>query len=212
MEEVNSNQTGDELEQGDSNLDGDESDTEISLEELFGDDESDDKAEKEQSFLETYNKAFGTTFKTIEAAQKSNKELVTKLTNKGREEKAVKDTTTKTDKVEEQNRTVEIPAVVKSLYFGAKPEAKLVWAEVEKAAKLTGRDAFELYESEPFFQEKAKSLYNEEEEQEDGKRKVKNPSFTSGGKSGGSKMNLSAADRALLARRGLKESDVKSSN
>jgi len=208
-------QTGEES--NDTSNQDEETDSESSedLSKFFGDDETsdEDKEKAQKGFLETFNKMSGKNFKSVDALVKSMKEADKAFAKAGtrtvdKEEKA--DTDKKSGETT-KSEPVKVPKVIETLYFDSRPEAKLVWKEVEKAARLTGRDPFELYESEEFFKEKAKVLYEEKHGEEENKSKVKDPSFQGGAKkgSGSSKVTLSEADRALLRRRGLTEKDVK---
>ncbi len=177
---------------------------EESFEELFSDDDdTEEREEKEKAFLENLNKLSGKKFKSLSDAAKSIKQADKLFVEQGRKKK--EDAPAKP-----VVQTQEVPAVIKSIYFNTYPESKLVWKDVEKAARLTGRDPFELYESEKFFQEKAAALYEAQNTDEVDKKKVKDPSAPYGGKGGDrSKLALSEADRALLKHRGLTEKDVK---
>jgi len=69
-----------------------------------------------------------------------------------------------------------VHSVLKSLYFDKHPEAKEYWAEVEKEAKLLGKDAFELYESSSFLKGEAKARHDAKIEEETNKAKIDKPS------------------------------------
>lgn len=187
----------------------DESLSEESLEALFSDDESGkSKEEKESDFLDNLNKLTGKKFKSLQDAAKSIKQIDEAFREKGREKKEdkgeEKETVTRTE--------VKIPSWAAALYIQNNPEYKLVQKKVEKIAKQLGKDPFEVYEDDDFsfFKAEAKSLYEEANESEENKGKVKNPSNPSQGK-GAKKHNISLtdADRALLSQHGLSEKDVK---
>ena len=80
---------------------------------------------------------------------------------------------------EPQKEAPAIPSVhsvLKSLYFDKHPEAKEYWSEVEKEAKLLGKDAFELYESSSFLRGEAKARHDAKIEEETNKAKIDKPS------------------------------------
>lgn len=188
-----------------------ETDSESSqdLSKFFGDDDTseEERENAKKSFLETYNKMSGKNFKSIDALVKSTKEADKAFAQGGvNKSKPAAEPTKETAKPE----PMKVPKVVETLYFNARPEAKEVWEEVEKAARLTGKDPFELYESSKYFQNEAQALYEEKHKDEEGKSKVKDPSFSPGRKGAAApKITLSDADRALLKHRGLSEKDVK---
>lgn len=186
----------------------DESLSEESLSALFSDDESgESKEDKESNFLANLNKLTGKNFKSLKDAAKSIKQVDETFREKGREKKVVEEVEKQTPKTE----TV-IPGWAKALYIQNNPEYQFVQKKVEKIAKQMGRDPFEVYEDQDFsfFKSEAKSLYEEANESEGNKGKVKNPSSPSQGKTARkSNIVLSEADRALLSQHGLSEKDVK---
>ena len=80
----------------------------------------------------------------------------------------------KQEKKEES--TPQLNSVLKTLYFDKFPETKEVWEEVEKEAKLLGKDPFELYESSSYFKGEAKARHNAKIEEEENKSKIAKPS------------------------------------
>jgi hypothetical protein len=204
-EELKSN-SGDSVDIDSNQNQEDDSLSEESLEALFSDDESGkSKEDKESDFLENLNKLTGKSFKNLKDAAKSIKQVDEAFREKGREKKEEKEeVVTKSE--------VKIPGWAAALYIQSNPEYKLVQKKVEKIAKQLGKDPFEVYEDEDFsfFKTEAKSLYDEANESEENKGKVKNPSNPSQGK-GARKSNilLNDADRALLSQHGLTEKDVK---
>jgi hypothetical protein len=105
-----------------------------------------------------------------------------------------------------KQQEVKISPVVEKLYFNANPEAKIVWDEVKKAATLTGKDPFELYEEETFFKEKALRKSEENQEEQSAKEKINGTSKKIIGTPSG--INLTDEEKALLRRRGLTEKDI----
>lgn len=205
-EELKSN-AGDSVDTDSNQNMEDESLSEESLETLFSDDESGkSKAEQESDFLEKVNKMVpGMSFKDLKGLAKTLSQKRDEFREKGREKKEEKEeVVTKTE--------VKIPSWAAALYIQNNPEYKLVQKKVEKIAKQLGKDPFEVYEDEDFsfFKAEAKSLYDEANESEENKGKVKNPSNPSQGK-GARKNNilLTDADRMLLSQHGLSEKDVK---
>lgn len=78
-----------------------------------------------------------------------------------------------------QEKREDIPqtnSVLRTLYFDKFPETKEVWEEVEKEAKLLGKDPFELYESSSYFKGEAKARHNAKIEEEENKSKIAKPS------------------------------------
>lgn len=78
-----------------------------------------------------------------------------------------------------QKKREDIPqtnSVLRTLYFDKFPETKEVWEEVEKEAKLLGKDPFELYESSSYFKGEAKARHNAKIEEEENKSKIAKPS------------------------------------
>lgn len=69
-----------------------------------------------------------------------------------------------------------VHSVLKSLYFDKHPEAQEYWGEVEKEAKLLGKDPFELYESSSFLRGEAKARHDAKIEEETNKAKIEKPS------------------------------------
>lgn len=204
-------QTGEEH---DSSNRDEETDSESSqdLSKFFGDDEtSNEEREKAQTaFLETFNKMSGKKFKSVDALVKSMKEADKAFAKAGTVAKPKEGEKEETMKKEAAFR---VPKVIETLYFEAKPEAREVWKDVERAAKELNKDPFELYESSKFFQSEAKALYEEKNANEEDKGKVKDPSFVPTKKGQATqKLNLSDADRALLRAHGLSEKDVKISS
>lgn len=187
----------------------DDSLSEESLSALFSDDESgESKEDQERKFLEKINKMVpGMSFKDLKGLAKSLAQNRDDFREKGREKKVVEEVEKQTPKTE----TV-IPGWAKALYIQNNPEYQFVQKKVEKIAKQMGRDPFEVYEDQDFsfFKSEAKSLYEEANESEGNKGKVKNPSSPSQGKTARkSNIVLSEADRALLSQHGLSEKDVK---
>jgi hypothetical protein len=78
-----------------------------------------------------------------------------------------------------QEKREDIPqtnSVLRTLYFDKFPETKEVWEEVEKEAKLLGKDPFELYESSSYFKGEAKARHNAKIEEEENKSRIAKPS------------------------------------
>lgn len=111
-----------------------------------------------EAFLKKINEIEGRDYKTIEAYQKTVKERQKAFAENG-QAKVVAD-----KKAIDNNGSNE---VIKSLYFNANPEAKLIWDTVEKEAKNLGKDPFELYESSAYLKGEAQALA------EDGKNETK---------------------------------------
>lgn len=175
------------------------------LAELFSDDESGkSKEEQESDFLVNLNKLTGKNFKSLNDAAKSIKQVDEMFREKGREKE--------TAKVQEpEQKEVKIPNWAVALYLKQNPEYSLVQKKVERVAKQLGRDALDVYEDPDFsfFKSEAKTLLEEQAEDESNKGKVKSPSAPAKGKKAVNvNLNLSDADRALLAKRGLSEKDV----
>lgn len=123
--------------------------------------------------------------------------------------RAKKGAENKDEKEVTQKESPAVPTVVERLYFNANPEAKLVWDDVKKAAKLTGKDPYELYEDEPFFKEKALSKANSEQSEQSAKEKVNSSSKRV---LGTSSVALTSEEKRLLSRRGLTEKDINKYN
>ena len=67
-------------------------------------------------------------------------------------------------------------SVLKNLYMKANPEAQEVWEDVEKEAKLLGKDPFELYEASSYFKGEAKARIEAKKVEEESRRKIEKPS------------------------------------
>ncbi|MBK9482673.1 MAG: hypothetical protein IPO02_11995 [Bacteroidetes bacterium] len=65
--------------------------------------------------------------------------------------------------------------ILKSLYLKANPDAAIIWDEVEKEAKLLGKDPYSLYESSSYFKGEAKARAEAKSREETNKNKVKSP-------------------------------------
>jgi len=91
----------------------------------------------------------------------------------GREKKEVKEIK-EVEKIEPTEQASS--PVLKSLYFKANPEAQEIWTEVEKEAKLLGKDPFTLYESSSYFKGEAKARAEAKAEDEVNKTKIGRPS------------------------------------
>lgn len=178
----------------DLNLGGGEENDE-SLDALFAGDDTD-----EESNLEKINKATGKDFKSMKEVAKSLSQLDKLFAQNGAKKK---------DEPKKESVS-SMPKVIESMYFKANPEAKAIWTKVQKVAQKMGRDPFEVYEDDDFsfLRAEAKALHDDSEEVDKNGKKINNPSKkVIGTKS--SNVELSDGDRALLKRRGLKESDVK---
>ena len=79
-------------------------------------------------------------------------------------------------KKEKREEIPQTNSVLRTLYFDKFPETKQVWEEVEKEAKLLGKDPFELYESSSYFKGEAKARHNAKIEEEENKSKIAKPS------------------------------------
>lgn len=181
----------------DSNLiDGEDNDE--SLDALFADIDDND----EESNLEKINKATGKDFKSMKDVAKSLSQLDKLFPQNGFKKK---------EEIKKEDATMtSMPKIFESIYFKTNPEAKAVWPKVQKVAQKMGRDPFEVYEDDDFsfLRTEAQALYDDTEEVDKNGKKVNKPSKkVTGSKSSG--VEFSDADRALLKRRGLKESDVK---
>lgn len=108
------------------------------------------------------------------------------FSNQGRKQKEEKQPEKK-EEVPIKEATPQINPVLKTLYFDKFPETKEVWEEVEKEAKLLGKDPFELYESSSYFKGEAKSRFDAKAEEERNKEKIAKPS----GIPGSSKTDIS---------------------
>lgn len=165
MSEEKSNQTGDE-EDIENLFEGDEEDDETKKSNQDGD--SEDALLAGEEALKVFNKRVGKNYKSWDEVSK-REQTVDEFYAKGGKEK-------QGEKKLEKKAEEKPSNVIKNLFFNANPEAKEVWDEVEKAAKLTGRDPFDLYTDETFLQEKAKAKFEERKAEEEAKLKVSDPS------------------------------------
>ena len=147
----------------DSNRQGDAQDDSVELSELIETLDS----ETQEAVLEVVNKATKKDFKGIDGLVKSLREGDKLGIELGQLRKQLKDKPDKSDadkqspKGDEQEPKKEAPSVIspviKGIYFKQNPEVEHVWDEVLEAAKDTGRDPFEVYESSRYFQGEAKA-------------------------------------------------------
>lgn len=158
--------------------------SEEALQAIFSEVDMDDDQKKaltekiQGETLAAYNKANGKNFKSWDEAIKSRREAEKALTEQGRkpkEEAKPGDEPDKRSTAEAAGET-KISPVIKNLYFKNFPEAAEIWSEVEQAAKDTGKDPFELYESSKYFQGEAKARYEVKQSENAAKHKIETPS------------------------------------
>jgi hypothetical protein len=91
-----------------------------------------------------------------------------------------KETEKQPEPQKEASATPAVHSVLKTLYFDKHPEAQDYWEQVEKEAKLLGRDPFELYESSAYLKGEAKARHDAKIEEETNKKKIDPPSNGTG--------------------------------
>lgn len=91
-----------------------------------------------------------------------------------------KETVKQTEPQKEAQATPAVHSVLKTLYFDKHPEAQDYWEQVEKEAKLLGKDPFELYESSAYLKGEAKARHDAKIEEETNKKKIDTPSNGTG--------------------------------
>jgi hypothetical protein len=91
-----------------------------------------------------------------------------------------KETEKQPEPQKEASATPAVHSVLKTLYFDKHPEAQDYWEQVEKEAKLLGRDPFELYESSTYLKGEAKARHDAKIEEETNKKKIDTPSNGTG--------------------------------
>jgi hypothetical protein len=91
-----------------------------------------------------------------------------------------KETEKQPEPQKEASATPAVHSVLKTLYFDKHPEAQDYWEQVEKEAKLLGRDPFELYESSAYLKGEAKARHDAKIEEETNKKKIDTPSNGTG--------------------------------
>lgn len=125
---------------------------------LFSDEESEEMPTREE-----YNRLL-----------KGTQKLATEL---GRLKKQSTQTEVKTEaKQEVRSASPEANPVLKNLYLKANPEAELIWDEVEKEAKMLGKDPFTLYENSSYFKGEAKARADAKSEDMSNISKIGKPS------------------------------------
>jgi hypothetical protein len=169
----------------DQHLDGNEEETSTSDETRESDSASEDLDslfEDDSPKDETPEEKVKRLEEKIARIEKGVKKLATE---RGREKKEQKERPTE-EKVEKTESNVN--PVLKSLYFKANPEAQEIWDEVEKDARLLGKDPFVLYESSAYYKGEAKARAEAKAEEEKNKAKVNKPSSEVGFKADFSKI------------------------
>jgi hypothetical protein len=145
----------------------DGSESEDALDELF---KSDDDSQEE---LEDSEKV-----KKLEERLGNIEKGVKKFfSENGRKQK---ETEKQPEPQKEASATPAVHSVLKTLYFDKHPEAQDYWEQVEKEAKLLGRDPFELYESSAYLKGEAKARHDAKIEEETNKKKIDPPSNGTG--------------------------------
>ncbi len=139
------------------------SESEDALDDLF---KSDDDSQDE---LEDYEKV-----KKLEERLGNIEKGVKKFfSENGRKQKEIEKQPEKKEEVIETKSPVH--SVLKTLYFDKHPEAQDYWEQVEKEAKLLGKDPFELYESSAYLKGEAKARHDAKIEEETNKAKIDKP-------------------------------------
>jgi len=128
------------------------------LDDLFDDDSNDDS-----------QKDAPVTREELKRLEKGIQNLASQL---GRQSKEPKETA----QIKAVPSTGTTGSVLKNLYMQANPEAKEVWEDVEREAKLLGKDPFELYEASSYFKGEAKARIEAKKVEEESRRKIEKPS------------------------------------
>lgn len=136
---------------------------EASLDDLF----EDDSDESQDSSGESKDDKIERLEKMVASLEKGFKKAFSEKGQQPKERVEIKDSPSSS-------------SVLKNLYMKANPEAQEVWEDVEREAKLLGKDPFELYEASSYFKGEAKARIEAKKVEEESRRKIERPSSDTG--------------------------------
>lgn len=182
-------------------LEGDESSSSDDLEEVFADEEESSSSDTET--LAAINQKSGKNFKSLDDVAKSLKQADKLFAEQGQKAKE------KAKSSNPDNQPSNNEDVLEEIILVKHPEAEHVLKDIKQIAKSTGRNIMKVYREETWLQEKARA----EEKRLKDEGKISSPASSIEGQGYDAKKigHLSARDKALMARYGLKEKDIKPS-